>query len=501
MRSPPPSIAQSVAWNYLGAVYEAGAGVVLVGYVVRRISVGEYGVLLLAMSLCSMMFLLDVGLSNLLVQAYIAAAKENCERLSDLLSTAFVTLSGLGTLGLLVFTTLALKLPGPFNIPPGYVGRAVGVFILVAVATQVGLPTMALEYAYQAFHRFDRINQAQLVAATVRVVLTVVLLAEGYGVVALAAVQIVVSVTRLLVLWVALRWSVPDAHLDVRCFDWNLLKPLLRRGTWAVLDNSMRQLASISDFFILGVFSSVSSVALFGLGGKLPTQLSNMVTRGAIVILPFLAQHHADGDQRQLQRVYLNTQNLVFSGVLPVVVLGCVCARPLIRVWAGSAYIGAAVVTQWLLLAALSLAMEYSSDLLLYALGEVKTAARIATFESVANVVVSLALVFRYGAVGLAAGTAITHILINAFWYTPAACRAAGIRISELVRAVVGGQAWLLLLLSVEIVIIRLVWSALPPEGVLIVGMIGGVAYLAVWGLRTAIPMWRLRVEAVDSGL
>jgi peptidoglycan biosynthesis protein MviN/MurJ (putative lipid II flippase) len=151
---------------------------------------------------------------------------------------------------------------------------------------------------------------------------------------------------------------------------------------------------------------------------------------------------------------------------------------------------------QWLLLAALSLAMEYSSDLLLYARGEVKTAARIATFESVANVLVSLALVFRYGAVGLAAGTAITHMLINAFWYTPAACRAAGVRISVLVRAVLGGHTWLLLLLIVEIVIIRLVWSALPAEGVLIVGVIGGTAYLAVWGLRTVIPMWRLRVEA-----
>jgi O-antigen/teichoic acid export membrane protein len=336
------------------------------------------------------------------------------------------------------------------------------------------------------------------VTATVRVVLTVVLLAQGYGVVALAAVQTAVSLSRLLTLWVALRWSVPGVHLDVQRFDWKLLKPLLRRGTWAVLDNSMRQLASISDFLILGVFSSVFSVARFGLGGKLPTQLLNMVTRGTMVILPSLAKYHTDGDQRQLQRVYLNAQSLVFTGVLPFVVLSCACARPLIQVWAGSAYIGAAAVMQWLLLAAFSMAMECSSDLLLYACGEVKTAARIATFESVANVLVSLVLVFRYGAVGLAAGTAITYILINTFWYTPAACRAAGIRTSELVRAVMGGHAWPLLLLIVEIVIIRLVWSVLPPQGVLIVGVICGIAYLTVWGLRTAIPMWRLRVEAAD---
>ena len=474
------------------------AGIVLVGYVARRISVVEYGVLLLAMSLCAMMYILDLGLSTLLVQAYIAAVKEGDERFANLLSTAFVALIGLGTVGLLVVAALALRVPGPFHIPLEYVRRASIVFVLVAAATQVRLATLALECAYEAFHRFDRINQVQCVTATGRVAATLVLLAQGYGVVGLAAVQVVVSSLRLLVFCIALPWSVPAADLDVRRFDWNLLKPMLGSGVWAVMDNSARQLASVSDSLILGVFGSVSSVAVFGLGGKLPAQLSNIVSTGACVILPSLAKCHSDGDQRQLQRVYLNAQILVFTGVLPVVALGCVCAQPLILLWLGSAYIGAAAVMQWLLLAALSLAIECPSYLLLYACGEVKTGARIAAVESIANVLVSLALVSRYGAVGLAAGTAITHILINALWYTPAACRAAGTKTSELVRAVMGGQAWPVLLLIVEIIIIRLVRSALPPEGVLIFGVIGGIAYLALWGLRTAIPMWRQRVEATD---
>jgi O-antigen/teichoic acid export membrane protein len=492
------SIARSVAWNYLGIACESLAGLVLIGYVVRRISVAEYGLLLLAMSLCSMMFLLDLGLSNLLVQAYIAAAKDSWQKLSDLLSTAFVALTALGTLGLLVFGSIALNLPGPFKIPHEYIREASIVFILVAIATQLSLPTMALEYVYQAFHRFDRINQVQVVTATVRIVLTVVLLAAGYGVVALAFVQTLLSLSRLLLLLIALRWSVPGVHLDIQRFDWNLLKPLLRPGGWAALDNSVRQLASISDSFILGVFGSMGSVALFGIGGKLPTQLSNVVTRGAIVILPSLAKHHADADLRQLRRVYLNAQKLVFTGVLPAVVLGCLCARPLIQVWAGTAYIGAAAVMQWLLLATFSLAMEYSSDLLLYACGEIKTAARIATFESVANVAVSLMLVSHYGALGLAAGTAITHIVINVFWYTPAACRAAGIRTSELVREMIAGHAWPFVLLIMAVLIISLAWLTMPPVGVLIVAVISGIAYFAMWGIRTAIPMWRLRAEMAE---
>ncbi len=495
-----PGIGRSVVWNYLGAGYEALAGMALVGYVVRRISVVEYGLLLFAMSVCPLMFLLDLGLGSILVQAYVAAAKDSAQRLSDLLSTALVVLFGMGTLGILVFAAIALNLPGPFNIPRAYVHEASIVFLLVAFATQTSFPIIALEYAYQAFHRFDRINQLQVATVTVRIALTVAFLAAGYGVVALALVQALASLLRLLGLWIALRWSVPAARLDVRLFDWALMRPLLRPGAWAVLNNVVGQLARASDMFILGIFGSMSSVALFGLGNKLPAQLSNMVTRGAMVILPSLAQHNTDADQRGLRRVYLNAQRLVFTGALPVVALGFICARALIVVWAGSAYIGATPVMQWLLLAGLSLAMSYSSDLLLYARGEIRTAARIASFESVANVALSLVLVFRYGAAGLAAGTAITRIAANLFGWAPAACRAAGIRLPDLARAVTAGDAVALALLAVETLIIGLARQALPPAGVVVAGVIAGVIYLAVWAQRTAIPLWRLRDPIAGRG-
>ncbi len=153
---------------------------------------------------------------------------------------------------------------------------------------------------------------------------------------------------------------------------------------------------------------------------------------------------------------------------------------------------------RWLLLAAFSVAMGYSSWFVLYARGEVRTAARLAVFINGANVALSLMLVFRFGAAGLAAGTAITHVLINAFWYTPAACRAAGIRTPELVRALITGNGWLLALLTAEIGIISLARPALPAIGVVIMGIIGGVIYLTVWGLRTAIPLSGLRARTAE---
>jgi hypothetical protein len=58
-------MARSVAWNYFGAIYEAIAGICAGRLRCAAHIGGGYGVLLLAMSLCSMMFMLDLGLSAL----------------------------------------------------------------------------------------------------------------------------------------------------------------------------------------------------------------------------------------------------------------------------------------------------------------------------------------------------------------------------------------------------------------------------------------------------
>ena len=89
---------------------------------------------------------------------------------------------------MLIFSGIALTLPGPFNIPRQYLHEAAIIFFISALVIQVGLPSNAMEHAYQASHRFDRLNQIQLLLTTVQMVLYVSVLAAGYRIVALALV-------------------------------------------------------------------------------------------------------------------------------------------------------------------------------------------------------------------------------------------------------------------------------------------------------------------------
>jgi O-antigen/teichoic acid export membrane protein len=240
----------------------------------------------------------------------------------------------------------------------------------------------------------------------------------------------------------------------------------------------------------------MDSVALFGVGNKLPTHVSTVVTRGAIALLPEFARQNAS--QATLRRLYSTSLSLIIGGVLPVVVLGGVCAQPILQVWAGTPYLQAGTVMQWLLVAAFSFAIEHPSDLLLYGQGQVKVAGRMAIAESIANVVVSLVLASRYGAVGLAAGTAITHVIINVFWYTPTACRVLELSPLDLLKSSRQGLGWpVVLLLAEAIAMHSLVASGASAVTCVAVGVLLGLIYLLTWGFEVLLPLYRSGAEGM----
>lgn len=491
-------VARSVAWNYAGYACQILINAGLTWYIVRKVTVVEYGLFLFVMSLSASLYLLDMGLSSVLVQAYVEAfATAGKDRVNEILSTAFVALTALGSIGLLVFCGIALFLPGPFKIPPPYLHEAAIIFIVAAFIIMVRLPAIAIEQIYQAENRFDRVNQVQLISSTLLLCLSVLVLAEGHGIVALALVQLAAALIHFLLLMASLPATFPGVHLTLAKFSSARLKPLIHFSKWAFLSNVGSSLFEMLIWLILGSFAPMREAAIFGLAGKPARQLRNLVDRGANVTFPLQSKLFTESDSAGLRGNYLRTMKLVFGAVLPLVLLGCIFARPLILVWAGNQYESAALVLRWLLLAALCQAISLPADIVLYACGELKRSALISVFSGASSVLAALLLVSRYGAAGLAAGLAITQLIFHCGWFTWAACRVADTTLAAFVRALFEGLAWPVAILALEIVIARRVWSHLSSLDLVIVAVAACIVYYLIWGLRTALPLCRGCTEVV----
>src|SRR6185437_10628115 len=330
---------RNIAWNYAGYGFQIAINLGLTWYFVRKVTVVEYGLFLFIMSLSSTLYMLDMGISSVLVQALVeafAAARKNLA--NEIFSTSFIALSALGALGVLLFCGLAFTLPGPFRIPHPYLHEAFLVFILAAFIVQVGFSTIAIEQVYQAAHRFDRINQIQLATGVLLAALTVLALATGHGIVAIALVQLVVASVRLVVLAAALPATVPGINLGLVRFNLRSLRSLIHLGKWALLSNAGSSLFDAGIWVVLGSLGSMEQAAIFGLANKLPRQLWNLIDKGGAIAYPQLSEFAARDDRVALRQVFFNTQRLLFGAVFPFLVLGCFAARPLIEVWAGPKY-------------------------------------------------------------------------------------------------------------------------------------------------------------------
>jgi O-antigen/teichoic acid export membrane protein len=489
---PPVRTARNIAWNYAGYALQIAVNIGLTWYIVRKVTVVEYGLFLFVMSLSSALYLLDMGISSVLVQAFVEAmAVGGKDRVAELLNTSFLALAALGALGASILFGLALFLPGPFKIPPACIHEAFLIFILASFIILAGFPVMAVEQVYQASHRFDRTNQVQILSTVLFLALSIFVLATGHGIVALALVQLISALFRFLFLIVALPFTLPGIHLTLSRFSWARLKPLIHLSKWAFLGNLSASAFDMLVWLILGSLASMKDAALFGLAGKPTRQLWNLVDRGANVSLPLLSGAAADNRLESLRQIFLRTQKLVFGAICPFVVLGIIFARPFILVWAGTRYAGAAVVMQWLLLVALSQALTYPSDLLLYACGEVKRAAVISMCSSGISIVAAILLVSHYGAAGLAAGMAVTQLIFNCGWFTWAACCISETSAVEILRALFSGLSLPGAVLFAEIAVMLALAPHLAAIWLIVAAFVAGTVYLALWGLRTALPIYR----------
>jgi O-antigen/teichoic acid export membrane protein len=236
--------------------------------------------------------------------------------------------------------------------------------------------------------------------------------------------------------------------------------------------------------------------AMFGLAAKLPSHLRNAVDKGVHVSLPMMSERAVHGDLEGLREVFFKTQKLVFGAALPLVVLGSVFARPLIQIWVGSQYARAAVVMEFLLVAALGDAILYPSATLLYAKGEVKRVAWVSSVMSAAGICGSLLTVSRFGAVGVACAMACAQLFLGGGWFTIEACKACRASPMVLVRGAFREVAGPAVLMVLAIAIVLCFWKALSPLWLLLAGAAIGCAYLGLWGARTALPLYRGRTES-----
>ncbi|MAA66268.1 MAG: hypothetical protein CL581_16045 [Alteromonadaceae bacterium] len=329
---------RSSAFRTLETLVNIGVGFLMLPFLLHQLGQEMYGIWVLVGSITATFYLFDLGFASA-VTRFISAALSRDDRTQaqSVSSTAFVLYLGLALAVTLATFVVALCVPAITDTDENN-----GLIQILVVIT--GL-TLAVEFPFKAYAgiisyhvRYDLMSASRLVIKLIATATTVTLLLNGQGVITVAVVALLSSLTsNLSFRWFSRRLE-PDVDIKLRTFSQKYLKELFSFSAWTFLIDISRLLQDRAAIWAIGFFLSPQVLTIFYVGQRLTDYTFELLYRAVSMYTPILTRDYINDEMDAFRRkvVVFTKLNFVlavfaFSGF---VVLG----RELISLWMGGEF-------------------------------------------------------------------------------------------------------------------------------------------------------------------
>ena len=393
---------------------------VLAPVVVNELGSVYYGIWSLLMQFTGYLWLLDFGVRESVIK-YVAQYHASGER-SKLETTVRTAISVymLVTFGaLLIVAVMTALLPYAFNIPADAVATAQ----MAALATG---GTIAQSFLSNVFigvlvglQRIYLVSRAGIIFALVRAVVTYALLTRGYGIVALAMLNLFSSLASAALVVYYCRQHLPDLPLrPIRPVREDVLK-LLNYGKYVLISNIGDKIVFATDALVIGIFLPIAALTPYAIGGTLINNMRAVVIAMAQVMNPLTSSRRAAGGEYVVQRLLQNGAKAAMLVGLPLCLGYIALGERFILLWIGQEYAATAGRVMTVLATGYIVGLPYYTiSGVLYGLGEHRVIALLRVVEGAFKITLSIVLVQMYGLIGVAVGTAVPHVIVVG-WVLP----------------------------------------------------------------------------------
>jgi O-antigen/teichoic acid export membrane protein len=396
---------RNVSSNYLTYTLNIAIVFFLTPVLLRGLGKEDFALFVVVQSLYALLGWLDLGLLVGLIR-FVTAARERGEdaAIQGTVSTAFY---GLGALGLLVSGLLwvcAGPLARMFDLPADASSLTAQALRIGSVGLALDLGSFVLTSYLQAHHEFHLPNITETAVRLLRAGAMALLVWQGYGLVAIAAVFPLAAAARLAGNLVMSRLSSHPFLPRLGEIRFRLLRGLGRFSLLTFLDDNVNLAFLQADVLLGARVLALPQLALVGAVRPLSGLLPQISRQALTVALPMVVAAEVREQHEARDRfLTITTRNwLLVSGVIAAGVW--IWARPLLGLWLGAEMSAAAEVLRILLLAALAASFVYIPSTLLYGMGRVGYCAIVTLSTTALGVGLAAWGGSRFGPVGLAWG-------------------------------------------------------------------------------------------------
>ena len=433
------SLTRSLASSWLALGVGVGISFFLSPFVVNKLGAAWYGVWAVAGQFVGYLYLLDFGVRESVVR-YTSkyAARNRRAPLNRVLSAAIKIYVVVTIVTLLAVALCVWRIPHWLSLEPGFWHDA-------RWAVALGGLVIAQTFLFNVFNgivlglrRWDIGNAIGIGWNLLRAALIVYFLLRGYGIVALAAIQLAVSllsgITSVVIAVVLLRrrgMAFGLVELSGRQFR-ALSRRLLGYGAYVIINNIGEKVIHASGAVIAGLFQPMQAVAHFAIAGSLMGYLRSLLSATSQVFNP-LASHLRElrqGDE--LRSAFLLGVKIVVLLTMPVAMAFVLLGERFIALWMGAEFAQpSGEVLRILAAAAILSSPQYVFSSVLYGISRHNVIAALRVGEGALNLGLSIYLVQAIGLVGVAIGAAVPSVLIVVLVMPLVACRIVGVSLPQ----------------------------------------------------------------------
>ncbi|MBK1665724.1 teichoic acid transporter [Rhodospirillum rubrum] len=422
-------------------VVEVVSAFFLMPFLIHALGPERYGLWALIGTIIAQFSLLDFGLSAT-AQRYMAGAlaQEDRARAGEIFSAAALLFLIAG--GVALALSLILAAVAPLVMAPGP-GRDEFALALAIMGVMVGLslPLNVVRGTVMARMSFAWLSVIEIGRALLRVGAVVLVIDQGRGLAALAAITLAITVLEAVALRLLLARVLP--WLSVRL-------GAVRRATLIELFHFSKHVFVVKigdmaryrmDNFIIAPVLGLSAVTHYSAASRLADTFISLIDRVFTLCGPVFSGYAALDDRENMREKFLLFTR--FATLATACAAGGVLSAGwiFIPLWLGAEFIDSYHAMAALTIGLTALLIQAPTREVLSALYKHPFDAWTNLAEAVANLAISLLLVRDFGILGVALGTAIPMVVVKMGLLPVYACRRIGLGVAVYYRLVAGALA------------------------------------------------------------
>lgn len=461
-----------------GRIWFLVLSIVLTPYILSRLGDEEYGIWVLVGSFVMYVGLFDCGFATSFVK-HVAEydARGDREGVNGVLSAGLVFYLVFAVIVLVAASSLIDTLVGLLKIPPG-LEDTTRVVLQVAIIASLFANCMGVYHSIiNGLQRMDISSGIMVFLSVWYGVGCVVALSLGFGLKGLAVNQLVAQVIGIVAsvffayrLYPGLKFRLEG----VRHYG----ATLFRYGLNLHLSNMAAVANAHLDKLLVNWYTNPAHVALYDIGSRPPTLARSFPVLALSSLTPATSELGVRQGREQLYELFGRVSKYVSVVAFPLFLLMMLASHRIIEAWVGPGYDGAAVVMQILSVGYLISVLAGPVSPLVQGMGYPEYQRNAEGLSLVLNIVLSVALIARFGFYGAPIGTAIAMSISSVYYLwsfhrfirrpllpflkstcmKPALCAAAsgvlGSALASMLLPYASGDRWISILVLLAIVVV-----------------------------------------------